>query len=88
MALFAHARIEDPDNPGATWERGDEVSDADAERLGLSDEYGALSEEPYDPESDKNEPPQYIEIDGVRYERKAPEPHPDFDILPEDPTDA
>jgi hypothetical protein len=82
MALFAHARIEDPEDPTQVWERGDEITEADVERLGLDAEYGAFSEEEYDPEADKNEPPQYIEIEGVRYERKAPvEPE-------EDPTDA
>ena len=70
MALIAHARIEDPENPSIVWERGDEVSDTDAERLGLDPEFGALSEEDYDPEADKNEPPKYVEIEGVRYERK------------------
>lgn len=74
MALFAHARIEDPEDPTQVWERGDTISEDDADRLGLDPEFGAISEEEYDPEADANEPPQYIEIDGRRYERlEAPD---------------
>lgn len=71
MALYAHARIEDPEDPTQVWERGDSITEEDVERLGLDAEYGAFSEDEYDPEADKNDPPQYIEIEGVRYERKA-----------------
>lgn len=70
MPLYAHARIEDPEDPARTWERGEEVSEADAKRLGLDPEFGAVSESDYDPEADKSAPPAYLEIDGVRYERQ------------------
>jgi hypothetical protein len=79
MALIAHARIEDPEDPTRVWDRGDEVSAEDAERLGLERQFGAVSEEEYDPAADKNEPPQYVEIDGVRYERNAPAPDAEED---------
>jgi hypothetical protein len=69
MALYAHAVIEDPESD-KIWERGDTIDSADAERLGLDPEYGAVSEEEYDPAADANEPPKYVEIDGVRYERQ------------------
>lgn len=69
MPLYAHARIEDPENPALHWERGDEVSDADVERLGLDPEYGAVSDVEYDEAADAPPAPDYIFIDGVRYER-------------------
>lgn len=65
MPLYAHARIEDPEQPGKFYERGDKVPEKLAEGL------ESVSEEKYDPETDKNEPPQFIEIDGFRYERAA-----------------
>lgn len=70
MPLYAHARIEDPTNPAKVWERGSEVSAKDASRLGLDPEYGAVSEEEYDASTDRNAPPDVIEIDGVRYTKE------------------
>lgn len=72
MPLYAHARIQDPDDPGKHWERGDEVSESDAERLGLDPEFGAVSSEEYDPATDESGPPQSVVIDGVTYERQEP----------------
>ena len=64
MPLYAHARIEDPEQPGKFYERGDAVPEALAEGL------ESVSEEKYDPEADKNAPPEFIEIEGVRYARQ------------------
>lgn len=67
MALYAHARIEvpnDPEDPSAgvtRYEQGDEVPEAVAEGL------ECVSDEPYNPAADKLPPPATVEIDGVRY---------------------
>lgn len=71
MLLNVHARIEDPEDPTRVWDRGDTISAEDAERLGLDSEFGAVSEEEYDPASDKSPPPDVIEIDGVRYTKES-----------------
>ena len=71
---YAHARIEDPETPGKYWEPGDEVSDADLERLGLDPEFGAVKDEEYNPDDYKSEPPQFIEIEGVRYMKQEAAP--------------
>lgn len=65
MPLYAHARIEDPEQPGKFYERGDEVPKKLAEGL------ESVSEEKYDPATDENEPPEVIEIDGVRYTKES-----------------
>lgn len=64
MPYFAHALIELED--GSRIQRGDTVPD---ELPGLEDllESGAVSEDEYDAEADVAGPPEYVEIDGVRY---------------------
>lgn len=64
MPLYAHARIEDPNEPGRYYERGDEVPEDLIEGL------ECVSEEDYDPQTDEVPAPDVIEIDGVRYERQ------------------
>lgn len=65
MPLYAHARIEDPDEPGRYYERGAEVPETVAEGL------DCVSEEQYDPASDEVPAPDVIEIDGVRYTKET-----------------
>jgi hypothetical protein len=71
MALYAHALIELPD--GTKYDRGDEVpEDAfSAEDLEYLRDGGSLSDEPYDPAADIVPPPEYVEIDGVRYKKES-----------------
>ena len=68
MALYAHARIEHPTS-GEFYERGDVVPD-DLPGLDEIVEAGSAREEPYDPDAETQEPPQFVEIDGVRYARQ------------------
>lgn len=63
---YAHAVIELSDR---TIQRGEQVAEEvfSAETYAALVEGGALSDNEYDASSDKNEPPDVIEIDGVRY---------------------
>ena len=75
MTLFAHAVIEVPVDPEdaskgvVRYERGDVIPD---DLLGVDElvEHGSVSEEEYDPAAEKQEPPAFVEIDGVRYARQ------------------
>lgn len=64
---YAHAVIELEDR---TIQRGAEVSEADfadADRYEELVDGGSISDQPYDPEVDEVDPPDVVEIDGVRY---------------------
>lgn len=67
---YAYMHIEDREEDGSvTWyEPGEEVPQS---VNGFEDlvEQGAIGDEPYEPVAP--EPPQFVEIDGVRYERKT-----------------
>lgn len=70
---YAHVNIEDRDDEGniVKYRPGDEVP----ETLNGYDElveYGAIKDEEYDPADYVAPPPQYVEIDGVRYKREEP----------------
>jgi hypothetical protein len=67
MPLYAHARIEDPEQPGKFYERGDTVPEKLAKGL------DSVSKEKYDPASDEVPAPDVVEIDGVRYTKEAPD---------------
>jgi hypothetical protein len=68
---YAHALIEVrlDDESVVKYDRGEEVPE-DIPGYDELVEGGSISEEPYDPEQDKSAPPQYVEIDGVRYTRQ------------------
>jgi hypothetical protein len=71
---YAHMHIEDREADGTvTWYApGEEVPES---VNGYDDlvEQGAIKDEPYDPDAQPKALPEYVEIDGVRYERAAPQ---------------
>jgi len=67
MPWYAHALIELAD--GSRVERGEVVPD-NVDGLDELKDAGSVREDEYDPASDVPPPPQFVEIDGVRYERK------------------
>lgn len=67
---YAHARIEvrNEDDSVTIYDRGDEVPE-DIDGYDEMVEAGSISDEEYDPAADVSPPPDYVEIDGVRYEK-------------------
>lgn len=69
---YAHVHIEDRlDDDSVVWYNpGDEVPETVS---GYDELYerGVIRDEPYDPESQPKALPDYVEIDGVRYERQT-----------------
>lgn len=72
LMAYAHALIEvavDPEDSSkgyTRYARGDEVP-TDLPGYDALVDGGAISDDPYDPAQDKVDPPQTVEIDGVKY---------------------
>jgi hypothetical protein len=68
---YAHVNIEDRDDDGNVirYAPGDEAPETIKGYDELV-EYGAIKDEEYNPDDYAPAPPQYVEIDGVRYERQ------------------
>lgn len=67
MPFYAHAAIESGDTK---YQRGDAVPE-DIDGFAELVEAGSVSEQPYDPASEPTQTPDFVEIDGVRYEKVA-----------------